>query len=420
MTRVDTLLSLAKTLSNQARPRLAYPVAGRIAYVVNHSQPQVTDGYSIRTQGIAKALNQTGWETLCLVRPGWPWETGTLTQPVVPDQSVDGVRYLHTPWPSGGKPHHAASQLKASTAVFRRLFSIYRPACVLAASNWELGLPAWVAATQLGIRFYNEVRGFWELSRAANIPGYDQSPAFKADAERDAFVARQASAVFTLNASMKAALVGRGVEENRIKLLPNAVSRLPVIKPADRQHRRSLGIGEHDTVIGYIGSINAYEGLELLQAACSRLINTGWPLKLLTLGGQQDPGDPCRKKPADTQGPSWWVQVGRVPHEDVSAYYALLDAVIIPRRQCAVGELVPPIKVAEALVHGKRLVVSNLPPLLEYANQYPGITSFKAGNLESLCQAIQASLATPEPIPDTELQFSNAMTELVNQLDQHG
>src|SRR5690606_3261182 len=170
---MDILLQKANALANQ--PALpVIPIPNRIAYVVSHGQSYASNGYAIRTQGIAKALNDHGFETLCFVRPGRPWELGVEKGSVRPEVVLDGVRYIHSRWADTDKPGNETEHLERSVERFMELFRVYRPAAVLAASNYIVGLPAWVAAKRLGLPFYNEVRGFWELSRDAREPGYAQ------------------------------------------------------------------------------------------------------------------------------------------------------------------------------------------------------------------------------------------------------
>src|SRR5690554_4278341 len=261
---MDDLLHLATQLANQPATPLIAPIQGRVAYVVSHGQSYASNGYAIRTQGIAQALNQHGLETLCFVRPGRPWELDAGKQSVAPETLVDGVRYLHSRWPEDQAPTNDRQRLEASVEKFVELFRIYRPQAVLAASNWIVGLPAWIAARRLGLPFYNEVRGFWELSRDARQPGHAQNTQSKLEAERDAFVARQAEKVFTLNQPMKDELAKRDVDPANIHIVPNGVSQAPDIKRANTALRQKLGINAGEKVIGYVGSFNAYEGLDVL------------------------------------------------------------------------------------------------------------------------------------------------------------
>ncbi|GGE75173.1 glycosyltransferase involved in cell wall biosynthesis [Paenalcaligenes hominis] len=410
---MDSLLLHAQDLAQQAcAPFLSIPK--RIAYVVSHGQSYASNGYAVRTQGIAQALNEHGFETLCFVRPGRPWSVDkTRSIQIAPEVKVKGVRYIHTRQTADSRDEVA--ELENDVQRYIELFKVYRPEVVIAASNYKVGLPAWVAAQRLGLPFYNEVRGFWELSKDAREPGYANTAAFKKEQERDTFVAQQAVHVFTLNQPMKDELVRRGVETNKIQLVSNGVSELPEIKPADPELQRKLGINAGDKVIGYVGSLSAYEGLDLLLDACTELVQNGEKLKLLLVGDSQPLIGDSAVYLADAglkTAPPWLIQVGRVPHAQVVDYYALLDAVVIPRKPLAVCKLVPPMKAAEALVYSKRLVVSDVEPLAEYAAKYDGVLSFEAGSTKSLTTALQRSLKLPGPKPSAE-QLLSAYTELM-------
>jgi glycosyltransferase involved in cell wall biosynthesis len=412
---MDDLLHLASQLADQSSAPLFAPIRGRIAYVVSHGQSYASNGYAIRTQGIAQALNQHGFETLCFVRPGRPWELAGWQGHVAPESLVNGVRYIHSRWPGGKRPDDELDRLKANAARFEELFRVYRPETVLAASNYRVGLPAWIAAKRLGLPFYNEVRGFWELSRDAREPGYAHSSAGKQETARDSFVARQAHRVFTLNRPMQEELGRRGVEQGKIDIVPNGVSELPKIKPADPTLKQTLAIQEDDKVVGYVGSFGAYEGLDLLLEACNDLVEKGENLKLLLVGDNQSVAEATGVAKVLADQP-WLIQVGRVPHEQVADYYALIDLVVIPRKSLPVCELVPPMKVAEALAYGKRLVVSNVAPLAEYAQQHGSVVSFEAGNTASLAQALLKSLKATAPVQRSKRTLSDTLRSFANTL----
>lgn len=420
---MDSLLKQAEELAQQTE--IGYlPIDNRIAYVVSHGQSYASNGYAIRTQGIAQALNQQGFETLCFVRPGRPWDIKNVTTVAIqPEVTVNGVRYIHSRWSEGEVPTTESDKIVAAADRLVHLFKIYRPQAVVAGSNFIVGLPAWIAATRLKLPFYNEVRGFWELSRAARESGYADSVKFRNELTRDAFVAQQARRVFTLNTHMKAELVRRGIDERKIELVPNGVSELPLQKHPDAALRTRLGITANDKVVGYVGSFTAYEGLDVLLQACTELVQNGEKIKLLLVGDNHPVIGSSATNLANSglnETPNWLIQVGRVPHDQVADYYALLDAVVIPRKPLPVCELVPPMKAAEALTYGKRLVVSDVAPLAEYADKYDGVVSFEAGSATSLATALQRSLKLPAPKPSTELLFSKHIEPMVKTLKGEG
>lgn len=415
---MDDLLQKAIELSEESADRYI-PIPGRIAYVVSHGQSYASNGYAIRTQGVAKALNEHGLETLCFVRLGRPWDLQTDNRTTEPEVVVDGVRYIHTRWPAKKKPKYQKDRLEVAADKLVELFRVYRPEKVLVASNFHVGLPAWVAAKRLGLPFFNDVRGFWELSRDTREPGYAESSESRTEAGRDAFVAQKADVVFTLNQPMKQELIRRGAASNKIGIVPNGVSCLPKTEIADPTLKEHLGIELDDKVIGYVGSFSPYEGLDVLIEACAELVQKGEKLKLLLVGDDQPLIGSSAANIANTgltDTPPWLIQVGRVPHDQVAGYYALLDAVVIPRKPLAVCQLVPPMKAAEALAYGKWLVVSDVAPLAEYAHKHDGVVTFEAGNAASLATVIQRSLKLPAPKPSTELLFSAHTEPMVRAL----
>ena len=419
---MDRLIHLAQELANTNLSPFK-PIPGRVAYVVSHGQSYASNGYAVRTQGIAEALNQHGFETLCFVRPGRPWELGGSVNPIQPVVEVSSVRYIHSRWVNDVAPATEENHLKRSVDRFVELFRVYRPEVVLAASNYIVALPALVAARQLGLPFFTEVRGFWELSRDAQEPGYAQSEAGVAEANRDAFVGKQAEAVFTLNEAMKQELVRRGIAEARIAIVPNGVKELPREIPTPATLKSRLGIKPTEKVIGYIGSFSPYEGLDVLLEACTELVQKGENLKLLLVGDKQSLIAASAANIVETgltEKAPCLIQVGRVPHEELPEYYALLDAAVIPRKSLAVCQLVPPMKAAEALAYGKRLVVSDVAPLAECAAKYDGVVSFGAGSAVSLAKALQRSLKLPLPRPSTELLFAALTKPMVKALRGEG
>ena len=399
---MDDLIKHAERLAQHSLPFISQPVAGRVAYVVSHGQSYATNGYAIRTQGIARALQQHGLDVVCFVRPGRPWGLDEYHGDIAPEVDVNGVPYVHSRWRHGVVPKGLRATLNASVERFVELFRIYRPAVVLAASNWGVALPAWVAARRLGLPFCYEVRGFWELSKDAREPGYAQTLRFSEEVERDGFVARHADQVFTLNAPMKAELIRRKVASQRISIVPNGISELPVIKPVDPALRQHLGIKPNDKVIGYIGSFTAYEGLNVLLEACALLADQDVNIKLLLVGDDQPLTNVIGSR-NDVDTPPWLIQVGRVPHEQVADYYALIDCVAIPRLSLPVSERVPPIKAAEALAFGKRLVMSKLPALQSACPVVEGVSFAKPGDAGALAQALRENLeAAPSAVSDNE------------------
>lgn len=419
---MSALIQHAMGLAGQSSARVS-SVRSRIAYIVAHGVSYASNGYAVRTHNVASALRDHGLDVLCMVQPGRPWSLGSASPSKVatvsPATEIEGIRYVHSPLDHVNSD--PVNVMTASVAILQELFRVFRPSVVLAASDWKVGIPAWIAASRMGLPFLNEVRGFWELSEAAKNPSYEKRPVFEETRAFDTFVAQRAKRVFTLNAPMREELVRRGVDASKIDLVPNAVRNKDVLPDADslevRALRERLGIQADEKVIGYIGSFNEYEGLDLLFDACHRLHREGVSFKLMLVGDDQPLSRRLRSGETSQAGldqdPAWLIRVGRVPHTEVKTYYALADVIAIPRKPYAVCQLVPPMKIVEALSYGKRVVVSDVEPLSCYADQYEGIVACKAGDSGSLASGIKQALRSVGPKASDEILMSNSVLPMV-------
>lgn len=391
----NSILSLAKLLANEPDNSLILPIKDRVVYIVSHGKSYSSNGYAIRTHSIASELNQCGFNVTCMVRPGRPWELGEDIDCEM-FLSKGGVEYVHSCW-QDKKPSTPLEHLEYSVEIFCEQFKLTRPEFVVAASNWIVALPAWVAAKKLGIPFFYEVRGFWELTRESKVPGYTNSHDYKQEVELDTFVAQKAERVFTLNTAMKNELVERGVSFHKIDIVKNAVKSLSCRLLPNERLRSELGISQNDKVVGYIGSINDYEGIPLLLEACENLSKTQ-SIKLLIVGSDSPIAALDEDKNSnDTSSRDWLIKVGRVPHDQVDAYYSLIDVIAIPRLATRVCELVPPMKAVEAITKGKNIVLSDLPALRDISGLKEHTVYFQPNSASELEEALALQLAKSAP-----------------------
>jgi glycosyltransferase involved in cell wall biosynthesis len=86
---------------------------------------------------------------------------------------------------------------------------------------------------------------------------------------------------------------------------------------------------------------------------------------------------------------------GRVPHDRILGYYALIDVFVVPRTADRVSRLVTPLKPFEAMALERAVVVSDLPALREIV--MPGETgmTFTAGDADDLARVLSDLLGDP-------------------------
>lgn len=215
---MDHLIQAAQRLADQNKKKIPVPVEKRIAYVVSHGKSYASNGYVTRTHDTAKALKDQGFEVLCFVRPGCPWDVGIAKEKIEIQKIVDGIRYIHTNWRGESPPKSEYEHLIQSVACFEELFRAFRPQIILAASEYKVGLPAWVSAQRLGLLFYNDIREELGSSQSAEESDTHNTSDVGVRLERDAFVSKQAQKVFVEDQSMKEELGRRGVDLNRVSV----------------------------------------------------------------------------------------------------------------------------------------------------------------------------------------------------------
>src|SRR5690606_28617170 len=140
-------------------------------------------------------------------------------------------------------------------------------------------------------------------------------------------------------------------------------------------------------VLGFVGSFYAYEGLDLLVQAFASLSAQRSDLMLLLVGG--GPQEQALKAQVAQLGLlDKVIFSGRVPHDEVSGHYALIDILAYPRRSMRLTELVTPLKPLEAMAQGKIFVASDVGGHKELIDDGRTGTLFKADDEAALVAAV--------------------------------
>ena len=101
-----------------------------------------------------------------------------------------------------------------------------------------------------------------------------------------------------------------------------------------------LGLGAK-SVIGYIGSLYGYEGVDLLIEAMAVMREVQPELVLLIVGGGPEE-ERLKARIRDLGLQDCALAVGAVPHADIARFYSVVDLLVYPRRRTRLTELVTP------------------------------------------------------------------------------
>ena len=437
MNKANQIIDSAKQaiIESTSKTKLDTPIRKRVAYVVSHGKSYASNGYAIRTHGIAAALNKQGFDALCFVRPGRPWDFGAKKKFAELQKEVEGVTYIHSPWENFVVPKDVLERIKVMALKFEELFRIYRPEIVLAASNYEVAFPAYIAAKKLGLPFHYEVRGFWEISRLSRDPNWENSDGYYEQVELESFLVSHADKLYTLNNAMVQELVRRGADKRSISLVPNAAPTVSNNEINNIKLRSELFDDKADTfLLGYVGALTDYEGLDTLLQAIASLKDE--KVKLLVVGGNNPVNDSDKhdevleklKKQAIEFGlQNQVVFTGRVAHDKVGDYIRAVDACVVPRKPDVVCELVSALKPLEYMAFSKPIIASNVAPQKELLKQGELGWLYEKGSVESLAQiiiklrnesksAVAEKVAAARALIDNELTWEKVVKPMVNQL----
>ncbi|MDD2975915.1 TIGR04063 family PEP-CTERM/XrtA system glycosyltransferase [Aquabacterium sp.] len=367
----------------------------RILHVLDHSIP-LHSGYTFRTAALLREQRALGWETFHVTSP----KQGVSS---VAEETVDGLSFFRTPpaqgmgvnWPVMGE----WQLMRALEARIEEVANQIKPDIIHAHSPVLNAMPALSVGCKLEIPVVYEIRAFWEDAAVDHGTTREGSLRYRLTRALETSAIRRANHVFTICEGLRADIVARGISASHVTVIPNAVDveTFQMAQPADPALQEKWGL-KGRTVIGFIGSFYAYEGLDLLVAALPDVIKAHPNACLLLVGG--GPQEAALKAQVQSLGLTQHVIfTGRVPHAEVNRYYDLIDMLAYPRHSMRLTELVTPLKPLEAMAQGHLFVASDVGGHKELIEHGKNGWLFKADDRAALSQAIVDMLAHPERWP---------------------
>ncbi len=361
----------------------------RILHVLDHSIP-LHSGYTFRTLAILREQRALGWETLHLTSPK---HFGTQAA----EEEVEGLHFFRTPLPPSPLAHiPLARELRLMQRTARRIEDIVRqrrPDVIHAHSPVLNAIPALRVGRRFDIPVVYEVRAFWEDAAVDHGTARDGGPRYRLSRALETWALKRADAVTTICEGLRSEIVARGVEAQKVTVIPNAVDidKFAAGRDPDESLKEKLGL-KGCVVLGFIGSFYAYEGLPLLLDALPKMLAVEPRLRLLLVGG--GPQEASLRELAESLGlRDKVVFSGRVPHSEVQRYYDLVDVLVYPRLSMRLTELVTPLKPLEAMAQGRLLVASDVGGHRELIRDRETGVLFKAGDAEALARKVLDLLA---------------------------
>ncbi|OAI20480.1 glycosyltransferase WbuB [Methylomonas lenta] len=361
----------------------------KILHILDHSIP-LHSGYTFRSRAIIEEQRKLGWETFHVTSAKHVGGRAAI-------ETVDGLDFYRSPDPEGLFARlPVVNQWAIVKSLEKRLDQIIpqiKPDILHAHSPAINGLAALAMSKKYNIPLVYECRAFWEDAAVDHGTTQEGSLRYRITKALETHIFKNANAVTTICEGLRKDIISRGVSADKITVIPNAVDidAFTYGESADVDLIQQLNL-QGKTVLGFIGSFYAYEGLLLLLDALPDIIKHQPNVRLLLVGGGPQVQQVKHKiKSLDLQ--DFVILAGRVPHEQVQRYYNLVDMFVYPRLSMRLTDLVTPLKPLEAMAQGRVLLASDVGGHHELIRDQETGYLFKAGDKDSLSESVLSALA---------------------------
>ena len=233
-----------------------------------------------------------------------------------------------------------------------------------------MALLQFLAARELGLKSLFEVRGLWEITRISREPEWNNSTEFEAYQYLENLACQEADSIITITQALKNELISRDIPAEKIHVIPNGVDTQTFAPlPMNTELKMQLNIPVNNIVIGYVGSIVDYEGLDLLVESIKIMVSNNLVTFTVLIIGDGAALPELKQQVSEAQLDEYFIFTGRVPHNRVPDYYSIIDICPFPRRGLPVCELVSPLKPFEAMAMGKVIIGSSVQAIAEFIHE---------------------------------------------------
>ena len=394
MQELKTVLEDGLNLDSLGDLSEGYVGNGTILYNVHSSLPYQISGYTIRTSQIVNNLKRMGFEINVNSRWGFPTDRYDYTGSEVIEREsiIEGIPHFFSPDPVGIRKNKLGGySIEAAKSIVEHAKRT-GASVIHSASDYSIGLSSAMAARSLKLPFIYEMRGLWAISKLVTEPNFEYTTEFKIAMRLEKQCASAADTVLVISEKLKAILIGWGIDEKKIIVVPNGADFSKEIIEETQAISSVLRLG-------YLGSVVDYEGLDILIEA-SKIVERRYPGRIsIDIFGDGKAREELEKI-SDSCEFNRIKFHGKISPEEVDEAYSKLDVVVIPRKSSQVTELVPALKPIEAMSKSKLVLCSDISPHREIFQHGINGLMFENGSADSLASAVNKILSDPHKIAD--------------------
>ncbi len=362
----------------------------RVLHVLDHSLPEQS-GYAFRSHAILSELGRLGVDVDVITGPKQGVSNADAEQ-------VDGIVYRRTRLGANQSTSGVRGQIRTvrTTRAHLAEFLGERPIDVIHAHSPCLN---GLAALGRNVPLLYEMRSSWEDAAASVGTTREGSLRYRASKALETHVVRRADEVVVICDGLKQELMGRGVSEEKITVVPNALppemfDTASVDQTAAMRKRFGL---QEAKVVGFFGSFFEWEGLDLLIKAMPTVVAAVPSARLLLAGGGRQEED--LRRLVEKEGlENRVVFAGRVRHEEVRALYRSADVMAYPRVSHRLTDMVTPLKPLESMAQMTPVVASAVGGHRELIEDGRTGYLFLPGDRMALARSIIRVLVGPEEL----------------------
>jgi teichuronic acid biosynthesis glycosyltransferase TuaC len=364
--------AVAHSVDPRTRPRMPR----RLLWIAGNFPRAAEPGRGVFNLRMAQAL--AGDHELDVVSPV-PW-VNAMGDGIGPGKLSDGLR-VHYPrfWyvPKLLHQHHGSFLWWSIRRTIRRILETAAPDAVLGYWAHPDGEAAIRAAQMVNVPAVVMVGGSDVLLLA-------REPARRRCIQR---VLREADAVVAVSHDLREKVIALGVDPDAVHVVPRGVDHTRFAPGNQDESRRRLRLPLNRPILLWVGRMVPVKGLDVLIAACKRLVDRGTTFHLCLIG--DGPLRPSLEQTCMAAGLSERVTfVGAVTQHDLPNWYRAADVTMLPSR----SEGIPNV-LRESLACGTPFVASRVGGIVEIAD-------------ESACRLVP---------PDKPAELADAITDVLAQ-----
>ncbi len=368
----------------------------KVLHILETSFPHVV-GYTIRARAIIDNQRRLGLDPVVVTSPFFKAQN-----PRTAVEQLNGTTYYrtnHIPAPSANRSKLSSYAVRAlmMSRYRRAVLDVVlkeRPDVIHAHSSYGNAYAGLPAARRMGLPLLYEVRTLWGESAVIEDGWKRNSWKHRLIWRFELGAMQRADLVIPISRGIRDELILRGISADKLEVVPNGVD-TALFPPTLRDASLAARVGVSGKfVIGFVGSILKIEGLPTLLDAYRICRAQRDDVALVIVG------DGAERKRLEAEavrlGISDAVFAGRVPPDDVRAWYSIMDVLVYPRIRAVVNERVTPLKPLEAMALQKVCIGSDVGGLKELIRHDDTGIIFRSEDPGDLANSLLALMTNPQ------------------------